>query len=317
VRNEAEEASFLFRLDRDRAHASAKGGPSAKVEAVDENNSYGNNITSAGQLINRGCKPEIAGGGPLKKARSGEASSLFHLDPMRAHASAKGGGGTGVDTVNKDDSYDNKDDDVTSNGRQKTGRGPNNPADWAGNRRPVTRPPKAPTRSGRGATVGTGDDNVLSSGVLPSASNDKFASKERGHEPGNNEAAGAAVFGMRQVVASAGGGTAASTRCSADGAFVLALSGNNNAVAASAGQPDGYARRHKNVKAAGVASRARQVAAAARVGPADGSKCLAVDRTDGNARRHKSVEAAGEHAKWPPQPGMDRPLAQNSRRETG
>jgi hypothetical protein len=170
---------------------------------------------------------------------------------------------------------------------------------------------------GHGATIGTGDDDISSGGVLPSMSDDKFASKERGHEPGNNKAAGAAVFGTRQVVASAGGGTAASTRRLADGAFVLAPSGNNNSVAASAGQPDGYARCHKNVEAAGVASGARQVATAARDGPANGSKHLAVDRTDGNARGHKSVKAAGEHAEWPPQPGMDRPPAQNARRETG
>jgi hypothetical protein len=92
---------------------------------------------------------------------------------------------------------------------------------------------------GHGATVGTGDNNVLSGSVLPSTRDNKFASKERGHEPGNNEAVGAAVFGTCRVVTSAGGGTAAGTRCLADGAFVLALSGNNNAVAASAGQPDG------------------------------------------------------------------------------
>jgi hypothetical protein len=85
-------------------------------------------------------------------------------------------------------------------------------------------------------------------------------------------------------------------RCSADGVFVLALLVSNNAVAASAGQPDGYARCHEKVKASGVASRACQVAAAARDGPADGSKRLAVDRTDGNVRHHKSVEASGEHA---------------------
>jgi hypothetical protein len=106
-------------------------------------------------------------------------------------------------------------------------------------------------------------------------------------------------------------------RCLADGAFILALSGNNKAVAASTGQPDGYARRHENVEAAGVATGACQVAAAARDGPADGSKRLAVDRTDGNARRHKSVEAAREHAEWPPQPGMDRPPARNPWQETG
>jgi hypothetical protein len=124
-------------------------------------------------------------------------------------------------------------------------------------------------------------------------SNEDFASKERGREPNDDEAAGAAVFGMCRVVALAGGGTAAGTRRLADGAFVLALLGNNNAVAASASQPYGYVRRHKSVEAAGVASGARQVAAAARDGSAAGSKCPAVDRPNGDARCHKSVKAAG------------------------
>jgi hypothetical protein len=208
VPNEAKEVSFLFHLNHNRAHASAKGGPSAGVEAVDDNDSYDDNVASARQLDNRGCKPEIAGGGPPKKVQNGEASSLFCLNPMRAHTSAKGGGGAVVDTVDKDKSYNNKDYNVASNGSRKTGWGPNNPADRAGNGRPEMRPPKAPTRSGRGATVRTRDNKVLSGGMLPSASNDKFASKERGHKPGNNEAAGAAVFGTHQVVASGGGGTA-------------------------------------------------------------------------------------------------------------
>jgi hypothetical protein len=207
-----------------------------------------------------------------------------------------GGGKTpedGVNTVDKDDLYDDKDNNIASNGRQKTGRGPNNPANWAGDGRPETRLPKAPNRSGLGTTVRTGDDDGSSGGVLPSVSNNKFASKERGHKPGNKEAAGAMVFGTHRVVASAGGGTAAGTRRLADGVFVLALSCYNNTVSASASQPDGYARRHENVKAVGVALGAPQMAAVARNGPADGSKCPAVDRPDGNARCHKSVKAAG------------------------
>ncbi len=93
----------------------------------------------------------------------------------------KGGGGTGVDTIDKDDSYDDDDDNVASVGRQKTGRGPNDPADQASNARSETRSPKVPTRSGCSATVGTADDNVSSGGVLPIAREDEFASKERGH----------------------------------------------------------------------------------------------------------------------------------------
>ncbi len=60
----------------------------------------------------------------------------------------KGGGRAGVDTVDKDDLYNNKGDNVASVGRQKAGRDPNNPADWAGDGRPETRSTKVPTRMG-------------------------------------------------------------------------------------------------------------------------------------------------------------------------
>jgi hypothetical protein len=89
------EASFLFRLNCERAHASTKGVPSAGVKAVDDDDLYNNNAASAGQLDDRGCKPKITGGGALKKAQSREASSLFRLDRMRAHRSTKGGGCAG------------------------------------------------------------------------------------------------------------------------------------------------------------------------------------------------------------------------------
>jgi hypothetical protein len=68
------------------------------------------------------------GGGACKKAQGGEASFLFRLNRKRAHASAKRVGGAGVNTVNKDDSYDDKDNNVASDGRQKKGQGPNDPA---------------------------------------------------------------------------------------------------------------------------------------------------------------------------------------------
>jgi hypothetical protein len=105
------------------------------------------------------------------------------------------------------------------------GRSPNNPADQASNRHLETRSPKVPTRSGHGATAGTVDDDILSSGALPTTSNNEFASKKRGHEPNDNKAAGAATFRTRQVATLAGGGPAASARCSADSVFVLANSG--------------------------------------------------------------------------------------------
>ena len=70
--------------------------------------------------------------------------------------------------------------------------------------------------------------------MLPIASDDKFASKERGHKPNDVKVVGAAACGTRQVAASARGGPAAGTRHLAKGVFVLALSGNKYAVAASA-----------------------------------------------------------------------------------
>jgi hypothetical protein len=152
-----------------------------------------------------------------------------------------------------DDSYNDKSIKVASIRHLKMVHDPNGSADWASNWPPKTRSTKVSTRSGWEVTVGTADDDILSGGVLPIASVDTFASKERGHNPNDNKAAEAAAFGMRQVAASAGGRPAAGTRRLADGVFVLILSGNNNAVAASAGQPDGYPRRHKSVKAVGAA----------------------------------------------------------------
>ncbi len=156
---------------------------------------------------------------------------------MRGHTQPPkggGGGGAGVDTIDKDNLYNNDNKDIASIGCQKTGRSPNNQANWASNGRLETRSPKVPTRSGRGATARTIDNDILSGGVLPIVSNDRFASKERGHEPDDDEAVVAAAFRMRQVAALARGGLAASARHSADGVFVRAISGNDNAVAASA-----------------------------------------------------------------------------------
>jgi hypothetical protein len=254
--------SLLFRLDCVRVHASTKGMPSAGVETLDEDDSYNDNVVSVGRqnppraakLDNRGSKPEIAGRTPRKKVQGGEASLLFHLDCERRMQPPTGGGGQRwINSVDKDDSYNNKGNNIASVRRLKMVHDSNDLTDWASNGPPKTRSTKVPTRSGRDVTVGTVDDDILSSGVLPITSVDAFASKERGHNPDDNKAVGAAAFGMRKVAASAGDGPAAGTRCSADGVFVLALSGNNNVVAASMGQPDGYSRCHKSVKAAGAA----------------------------------------------------------------
>ncbi len=93
--------SLLFRLDHVRAHASAKGAPSARVETLDDNDSYNNDVVSVGRknppraakLDDRGSKLEIAGGTPCKKAQGGEASLLFRLDCKRHMQPPKGGGG--------------------------------------------------------------------------------------------------------------------------------------------------------------------------------------------------------------------------------
>ncbi len=45
---QGEEASFLFRLDRERVHASAKGTSSARVETIDNKDLYDNKVASAG-----------------------------------------------------------------------------------------------------------------------------------------------------------------------------------------------------------------------------------------------------------------------------
>ncbi len=177
----------------------------------------------------------------------------LRLDCKRHTQPPKGGGGQRINSVDKDDSYNNKGDNIASVRHLKMVHDPNRLANWASNRPLKMRSTKVPTRSGRDVTVGTANDDILCGGMLPIASVDAFASKERGHNPNDNEAAGAGAFGMCRVAASAGGGPAASTRRSADGVFVLALSGNNNAVAASAGQLDGYAIRHKSIKATGAA----------------------------------------------------------------
>ncbi len=74
--------------------------------------------------------------------------------------------------------------------------------------------------------------------------------------------------------------------------FVPALSGDNNAVAASTRQPDGYTRCHKSIEAAEAASGACRVAAAAWDGPAAGTKRPLVDSLTGVANNVEAVEAA-------------------------
>jgi hypothetical protein len=85
------EVSLLLRLDRGRAHASAKGAPSTGVETLDDDDSYDKDVASVGRrnppraakLDDRGSELEIAGRTPCKKAQGGEASLLFRLDCER------------------------------------------------------------------------------------------------------------------------------------------------------------------------------------------------------------------------------------------
>ncbi len=151
-----------------------------------------------------------------------------------ARSHQRGGRRHRINSVNKDDSYNDKGNNVVSVRHLETMRDPNDLANWASKGPPKTRSTKVPTRSGQDVTVGPADDDISSGGVLLIATVDAFASKERGHNPDDNEAAGVAAFRMLRVAASAGGGPAAGTRRLADGVVILALSGNNYAVAASA-----------------------------------------------------------------------------------
>ncbi len=75
------EASFLFRIDCKRAHASAKGGPSAMVEAIDDDESYDDDIASAGQLDNMGREPIMAGGGVSRRRKAERRHPSSALTP--------------------------------------------------------------------------------------------------------------------------------------------------------------------------------------------------------------------------------------------
>jgi hypothetical protein len=260
------EASFLFHLNHKRAHTSAKGAPSIGVETINDEDSYNNAVASAGhqnppqaaKLDDRGSKPEIVGGTPCKKARGGEASFLPPRPQEGACSLQRGGGGAAPGSTPSTRTTHTM---TTTMMLQALGVKRRGGAQTTRLIEPATGawrqgPQKVPTRSGRGATAGTVDDDISSGGVLPIMSNDKFASKERGHEPDDNKAAGAAAFRTREVAALSGGEPAAGARRSADGVFVWAVSGNNNMVAASARQLDGYARHHESVKAVGAASEA-------------------------------------------------------------
>ncbi len=142
-----------------------------------------------------------------------------------------------------------------------------------------------PTRRGRGATARTVDNDISSGGMLPIASDDEFASKERGHKPDDDKAAGAAAFRTRQVAALARGGLAAGARHSADGVFVRAARATTMRL-----QP-----------------------------PQDDRMEMPRERQGCGSSLQSTVKAAGaasQHPKWPPRPGMGRPLAQNARRST-
>ena len=135
--------------------------------------------------------------GPLARRHKGERhhySSALTAKGARSHQ--RGGRRHRINSVNKDDSYNDKGNNVVSVRGLKTMRDPNDLTNWASNGPPKTRSTKVPTRSGRDVTVGTADDDISSGGVLLIASADTFASKERGHNPDDNKAVGAAAFRM-------------------------------------------------------------------------------------------------------------------------
>ncbi len=139
--------SLLFCLDHVRAHASTKGAPSAGVETLDNDDSYDEDVTSVGYQTPRE-QPNLTTGvasrrlraGPLARRHKGERhhySSALTAKGARSHQ--RGGQRRRINSVNKDDSYDDKGNNVVSVRHLKTVRDPNDSANWASNGPPKTR----------------------------------------------------------------------------------------------------------------------------------------------------------------------------------
>ncbi len=183
---QGKEASFLFRLNREKASAAAKGGCDVKAKAI--------------------AKDDLVD--------DEGASIVVGPDRKKAFAAAKGG----CDVKAKAVAEDNSDDDkgasvrhprcetraikggrsaVVVTGQPKAGQDPDNPANWAGNRLPKAGPAKVPPKSGRGTTAqaafsrrGIPVEIVNkdgSSGDVSLTSKDKFARGEGGDKRNPDE----------------------------------------------------------------------------------------------------------------------------------
>jgi hypothetical protein len=192
-----EEASFLFRLNRKKASAAAKGGRNIKAKAVAKDDSDNDEGTSI--IVSPNCK--------------------------KAFAAAKGGCDVEAKAVTKDDADD---DEGTSNGRPrrktraikgghgavvmtswpKAGQDPDNPTNQAGDKLPKAGPAKVPPKSRRGATAqaafsgrGIPIKIVNKDGSIRDvslASKDEFACGEGGDERDpDKDIAAAARFALR------------------------------------------------------------------------------------------------------------------------
>jgi hypothetical protein len=141
------EASFLYRPNREKAFATAKGGRDVKANAVTKDDSDDEEGASLGCPW-MGQEPDD----PANQAGDGGKTRAI-----------KGGHGTAVET-----------------GRPKAGQDPDNPADWAGNGLPEARPAKVLPKSGRGVLVEIVNEDGSSGDEVSLASEDEFASEEGG-----------------------------------------------------------------------------------------------------------------------------------------
>jgi hypothetical protein len=210
---EAPQAQWLWPCWREKKQGKkALGG----LKTLKVSNNFGpagrRNPPRASKFDGEVCKSEFAGRtpSPHKKAQGKEASFLYRPNREKAFVTAKGRRDVKAEAVAKDDSDD---DEGASVGRPLTGRDPNDPADWAGDRRktraikggrsavvgtvrpkagqdlddpadragdglPKARPAKVPPKNGHGVPVEIVNEDGLSSDEVSFTSKDEFASKE-------------------------------------------------------------------------------------------------------------------------------------------
>jgi hypothetical protein len=142
---QGKEASFLYRPDRKKAFAAAKGGRDVEAKAIAEDDSDDDEGASVGRPW-MGRDPDD----PADWAGDGRETRAI-----------KGGRGAAVGT-----------------GQPKAGQDPDNPADRAGDGLPEARPAKVPPKSGRGIPVEIVNEDGSSGDEVSLASKNKFASEE-------------------------------------------------------------------------------------------------------------------------------------------